>query len=49
LQSRAAELVKVAVTKYGDGPLPADQVQIASDGTVVEVSCIRYAEAPAEE
>jgi hypothetical protein len=35
--------LQVQVVKYGSGPLPEPRSTIASDGTVVDVSCIRYA------
>jgi hypothetical protein len=40
--SRQTQIIHVNVTKYGDGPLPANQVQVSRDGTVVDVSCIKY-------
>jgi hypothetical protein len=43
--SRQTEMIQVAVTQYGDGALPADQIQIGPDGTVVEVTSVQY-EAP---
>ena len=39
---RQTKIIHVNVTKYGDGPLPANQVQVGSDGTVVDISCIKY-------